>query len=264
MAPEGRMLFVDASRVFVASEPIERVHCVIRQVGRQPHSTARLQCAPATLHTQGSWATRKREHVTFIRRDGKWRCTGSSCLPAPAGSPPRAGSASFLSGGGTDPAGTSASFALSLAGTSAIISVFIIVRSRICHCRGCVSFSGALQHFPVFSCSPRHVNTETWRKDLISLGKRRQILRVHIKGCISLFVSVNHQLQSLCCDFQTSQGSQIELIKTRRFLGHVTQTTGLVNSRVLATDVFVSQKTFQPLPWTAPTAFPWLCRRANM
>ena len=63
---------------------MERVHCVIRQFGRQPHSTVRLLCAPATLHTRGSRATRKRENVTFMRRDGKWRCTGSSCLPAPA------------------------------------------------------------------------------------------------------------------------------------------------------------------------------------
>ena len=61
--------------------------------------------------------------------------------------------------------------------------------------------------------------------------------------------SRSHQrvhLQYPCCDFQTSQGSQIELIKTRRFLEQVTQITEIVCSPVLTTDVFVSQKTFQP------------------
>ena len=68
-------------------------------------------------------------------------------------------------------------------------------------------------------------------KDLISLSKRRQILRVHMRGCTSLFVSVNNQVQSRCCDFQASQGSQVDLINA--FLKHVTQTSELVSSPLL-------------------------------
>ena len=65
-------------------------------------------------------------------------------------------------------------------------------------------------------------------------------------------MSVNYYVQSPCCDFQISQGSQIELTRTRRFLEHGTQTTELV-SPVRTTDVLLPQKTLQPLPWTAPS-----------
>ena len=70
---------------------------------------------------------------------------------------------------------SSAFLSVSLAGTSALFSnsSAIIVRRGICHCRGCISFLGAWHHFPVFSCSPRLVGSETWGKDLISLCKRR-------------------------------------------------------------------------------------------
>ena len=90
MAPESRVLFVQGlnmhergeTRIFEANKQIERVLCVVRQFGRQPPPTVRLLCASAPLHTRRSRATRKREDISFIRRDGKMGCTVSSCLPA--------------------------------------------------------------------------------------------------------------------------------------------------------------------------------------
>ena len=148
---------------------------------------------------------------------------GSRCLPAPADPLPEP-ALHYFSAGGAPILRKPASVALSLAGTSALFSTISV---RICHCRGCVSFSRGFASLPSLLVLASTCGTETWGKDLISLGKRRQILRVHVRGCTSLFVSVDHQVQSPCCDFQTSQGSQSELNKTRRFLERVTQTTEL-------------------------------------
>ena len=101
-----------------------------------------------------------------------------------------------------------------------LISAIIIMHRGICH----VGLLGALHHFPVFSSSSRHVGSETWSPDLVSLGKRRQILCVHMRECTSFFVSVNNQIEPPRRHFQTSHSSQIELIKTRRFLKQPTQT----------------------------------------
>ena len=97
-------------------------------------------------------------------------------------------------------------------------------------------------------CSPRHRGTETWSKDFITLNQRRQLLRVHIGGCTSLFVSVHNQVQSRR-DFQTSH------MKARRFLEHVTQTLEFVSGLVFAADVLVSQSTFHPLSWADSQLF---------
>ena len=147
MAPEGRKLSVGETRVFVASEPLERVHCVIRQFGRQPHSTARLLCRPATLHTW-SWATRKRENVTFAKRDGKWRCTGSNCLPAPADPLPEPALHHFSAGGAPTLRKPRPRLPCPLPEPLPCFPSFPTSSSYvICHRRGCVSFSGALHHF---------------------------------------------------------------------------------------------------------------------
>ena len=102
----------------------------------------------------------------------------------------RAGFAYFLSGRGTDLAETKLFGFSCLADTTALFSIITaidIVRHDVCHCRGCVRFLGTLHHFPTFSSS-RQVGTKTHCKDLIGLSKRCQILRVHIRGCTSLFV----------------------------------------------------------------------------
>ena len=92
---------------------------------------------------------------------------------------------------------------------------------------------------------------KTWGKDLISLGKRRQMLHVCMRGCTSL-----------CERQQTSRGSQIELIRTRRFLEQVTHTTDLASSPVLTNDVSLSQETVPATAVDCLPAFPWLCRCA--
>ena len=54
----------------MASDPVERVHCVIRFLDRVSPSAVRVLRAAASLHSGRGQATRE------------WRCTGSNCLPA--------------------------------------------------------------------------------------------------------------------------------------------------------------------------------------
>ena len=97
---------------------------------------------------RGVSATKKRENVTFAKRDGKWRCTGSRCLPAPADPLPEP-ALHYFSAGGAPILRKPASFALSLAGTSALFSTISdIIIVGICHCRGCVSFSRGCASLP--------------------------------------------------------------------------------------------------------------------
>ena len=121
MAPEGTKLFVRLESLWPTSQ-MERIH-LIRQFGRQPHSTVRWLCAPATLHTQGGFRQQGRGKMSRSQREtGKWRCTGIQVSASSSGSPPRAGSALFLSGRGNRFCGNRPQLPCPLAGTSALFS----------------------------------------------------------------------------------------------------------------------------------------------
>ena len=75
-----------------------------------------------------------RENVSFARRDGKRHRTGSKSLPA-RGIPSPSRLCIIAQRTGTDPPGASASFAFSLASTSALvpfISVIVIAHRGLC------------------------------------------------------------------------------------------------------------------------------------
>ena len=65
------------TRVLVASEPVQRVHCIIREFGHQPPPTVRAVCAGTPSLGKGQ-TTRKRENVTVIGRE-----TGSGAAGDP-------------------------------------------------------------------------------------------------------------------------------------------------------------------------------------
>ena len=143
----------------MASDPVKKVHCVIRR----------------------GQATRE------------WRCTGSNCLPARGGSFLDLALRHFSTGGALHPAGTSASFVLSRASTSALFSVvsaLVIVYCGTHHGCSRVGLLGALHHHPIFSCSPGHLGQKTSNKDFVTLAQRRHLLGVRIRGCTSLLVVV--------------------------------------------------------------------------
>ena len=139
------------TRFLKAGKPIERVHCVIRKFGRQSPPTVRLLCASSPLHTRRGRATRKGKHVTFARRNGKWGCTESSCLPT-RGDLLSQLALHHVSAGGAPTLRKPRPF-LPCPLPIPPLRFPSLPPSSVCHCRGCVSFLGAVHHFPVLSCS---------------------------------------------------------------------------------------------------------------
>ena len=112
MAPGGRVLHIHAlnmhtqsePRVLVASEPVQRIHSVIRLFGRQSPPTVHLLCATSFSHVADSG--NKEEEKCLVRKERPEVELHGIQLPASSrGSPPRAGLASFFNGRGTGPMG---------------------------------------------------------------------------------------------------------------------------------------------------------------
>ena len=103
------------------------------------------------------------------------------------------------------------------------------------------------------------MGTENWSKDGITVAERCQVLRIHIGGCASLFVSVHNLVEPPRRDFQTSQGSHF-----RRFLGYVTQAKKIVRGPVFVADVFCLVANAPATVVGRLPVSPWPCGYANM
>ena len=97
MAPEGRMLFVDASRVFVASEPIDTASFAKSVANRIRPLVCSVRQEPFTRRGVGQEG---RGNMSRSKERREVALHGIQLSGSSSGFPPRAGSASFLSGGG--------------------------------------------------------------------------------------------------------------------------------------------------------------------